>query len=83
MCDLLCRKFTGRRGCGHTVSYSYQRCNAAFQRPNRQPCVPPSRRMRDLPRVIDVQDNNLDGHCPSCRGETPPSSEGSEFAIMV
>lgn len=82
MCDLFCRRYTGRNGCGHTISYDYQRCNAAFQRSNRQPCVPPNGRMRDLPRVVDMEDDNIDGLCPVCKGETPPSSEGSQLEML-
>lgn len=83
MCDLLCRRYTGRGGCGHTIAYDYQRCNIALQRPDRRPCLPPSGRMRDLDRVVDTEDDHMSGVCPVCKGETPPSSEGSEFMLML
>lgn len=83
MCDLLVRIHDGRGGCGHAIAYGYQRCQAAFQRPGRHPCVPPSGRMRDLPRASDLQDRHVEGRCAVCKGETPPSSEGSEVLEII
>jgi hypothetical protein len=79
MCDLVCRQYRGRNGCGHQYVYGIQRCAAAFRRPDRAYCVPQSGRLRDLPRVVDTQDDFQEGRCPVCLGQTPPSSEGSEF----
>ncbi|KAL4922804.1 hypothetical protein BDW62DRAFT_196810 [Aspergillus aurantiobrunneus] len=76
MCEQYCKRYNGRGGCGHTVRKDYQRCRAAFQRPDEKPCVPPNGNMRDLPRAIDAQDDFLVGLCESRRGETPPSSKG-------
>lgn len=83
MCELLCERYNGRHGCGHTVARDYQRCSAAFRRSNRQLCLPPGGRLRDLDRVVDIENDYLDGPCPVCRGETPPSSEGSELMFIV
>lgn len=83
MCDLCCKRYNGRGGCGHTIAYDYQKCVEAMRRPDRKPCVPPSGNMRDLPRVVDIQDDHLDGLCESCRGETPPSSQGSQFMEVI
>lgn len=33
--------------------------------------------IRDLPRALDVRDQNLDDICPACSGKTHPSSQGS------
>ncbi|KAL4994007.1 hypothetical protein BDV10DRAFT_177726, partial [Aspergillus recurvatus] len=83
MCDLLCKRYTGRNGCGHTYSYDFQRCQLAFQRPNQAVCVPTSGNLRDLPRVTDAQDDNQEGLCPYCKGETPPSSQGSAHMVLI
>lgn len=83
MCDLLTRRYTGRGGCGHCVAYDYQRCQLALRRPNKQICIPPTGNTRDLPRVLDVADDNIEGRCPRCKGETPPSSRDSEVLEIL
>ena len=83
MCDLLCRQYRGRNGCGHQYAYGAQRCATSFRRPDQAYCVPQSGRLRDLPRMVDAQDDYQEGRCPACLGQTPPSSEGSEFAGVV
>lgn len=82
MCDLMCRRYNGRGGCGHTYSIGIQRCQSSMQRPDQSYCLPTSGKLRDLPRVVDVQDDSQDGRCPACLGQTPPSSEGSEFGAV-
>lgn len=82
MCELMCRRYNGRGGCGHTHSYDFQLCKAAFQRPNHSVCVPASGNLRDLDRVVDIQDDRQEGPCPYCRGETPPSSQGSAHLLI-
>ena len=54
------------------------RCDAANARRDRDICVPASGHTRDLPQDLDAQDRDKPGKCPSCRGQTPPSSQGSE-----
>lgn len=83
MCDLLCRQYRGRNGCGHQYAYGVQRCAASFRRPNQAYCVPQNGRVRDLPRVVDALDDYQEGRCPACLGQTPPSSEGSEFGWVA
>lgn len=80
MCELLCRRFSG---CGHQYVYGIQRCDTSFRRPDKAYCIPPSGRLRDLDRVLDAQDDNQAGRCPACLGQTPPSSEGSEFGWVA
>lgn len=79
MCEQLCQRYTGRGGCGCTYAFDYQKCNAALARPHKALCVPPTGNIRDLPRVIDVQDDNLPGNCPVHGGQTPPSSQQSHL----
>lgn len=83
MCDLLCEHYRGRHGCGHMYVYGVQRCSTSFMRPDQARCVPPSGRLRDLPRVVDVEDDYKDGQCRVCLGQTPPSSEGSELGWVI
>lgn len=83
MCDLLVKTHDGRGGCHHSIAYGYARCLEAFRRPGQYPCVPESGRMRDLPRAVDTQDRHEEGPCAVCKGETPPSSEGSEILEIV
>ncbi|KAL2751829.1 hypothetical protein ACRALDRAFT_1078289 [Sodiomyces alcalophilus JCM 7366] len=64
--------------CNHNFAQSINRCDAARARPNQQTCLPASGRERDLPRSVDIQDQNTPGKCPPCLGISPPSSEHSQ-----
>lgn len=79
MCELLCRQY---RGLGQYV-LGIQRCPASFSRPDKAYCTPPSGKLRDLERVVDAQDDHYPGRCPTCTGQTPPSSEGSEKGWVI
>ncbi|KAJ5092571.1 hypothetical protein NUU61_007441 [Penicillium alfredii] len=83
MCELLCYCFRGRRGCGHVYAYHLQRCHISFSRPDQSFCDAPNGRTRDLPRRVYAADDNKPGPCPACRGDTPPSSEGSEIGFVA
>ena len=78
MCEINCHHY---EKCNHLAIYDYARCAAAWARPNQALCVPSSGKLRDLPRVVDVRDQDIDDFCPACRGETPPSSRGSQGVV--
>ncbi len=75
MCEQRCHHY---QGCGHLNAYDYIRCSVALARPDRKLCMPASGSLRDLPRALDIQDQDLAGLCPPCSGLTPPSSQGSQ-----
>ena len=75
MCEQRCHHY---QDCGHLYPYDYTKCSVALARPNQEVCVPASGSMRDLPRALDIQDQDLAGLCPPCCGLSPPSSEHSQ-----
>lgn len=82
MCELSCQQYARPpRGCGHNFASGILRCRRSLV--TGIVCTPQSGRVRDLPRNTDVQDMNLSGQCPQCLGLTPPSSEGSEIALVL
>jgi len=75
MCEINCHHY---QKCNHFAIYDYSRCAIALARLKEELCVPTSGDLRDLPRVLDVRDQDMNDHCPACKGETPPSSRGSQ-----
>ena len=61
----------------HHYHQGFVRCPVSLNRPNRAYCLPATGNLRDLPQLLDVQDRELTGDCPICKGITPPSSAGS------
>jgi hypothetical protein len=55
----------------------YLRCAAASAHLDWELCVSASRLIRDLPRALDVRDQNLDNLRRTCSGKTTPSSQES------
>lgn len=66
------------RECDHHHFKSINRCQAAINAGEQAICMPVSGHTRDLPQDLDIQDRDLPGKCPACKGETPPSSAGSQ-----
>jgi hypothetical protein len=66
------------RECDHHHFKSINRCQAAINAGEIVVCIPASGHSRDLPQDLDIQDQDLPGKCPACKGETPPSSAGSQ-----
>jgi hypothetical protein len=66
------------RECGHRHFKDINRCQPAMDAGEGVVCIPASGHTRDLPQDLDDQDRDLPGKCPACKGETPPSSAGSQ-----
>jgi len=75
MCEQNCHLYIK---CNHLAAYDFSRCATARARPDQAFCVPDSGLLRDLPRALDVRDQEIDDFCAACLGKTPPSSQGSE-----
>ena len=75
MCEVRVKHYAT---CAHQSSEGYNRCQAARARPGQEICIPATGNIRDLPRALDIQDQNIAGPCPVCKGNTPPSSAGSQ-----
>lgn len=58
----------------HLVRGDYLQCTIARACSNQQVCVPTSGQLRDLPISLDVQDTNVAGECPICKGQTLSNS---------
>ena len=72
MCHRMFFNFSGRHGCGHTMSKDYHHCDKSLECPGQALCVALSSKLEDLEPAIHPIDENLDGMCRECRGETPP-----------
>ena len=72
MCEIRVITYAScRRNPPHNIRAEYFRCAAAQARPNQQPCLPPSGRLRDLPLTLDVQDTNVNRDCSVCTERSP------------
>jgi hypothetical protein len=64
--------------CDCMEKYLFVKCDVALARPGQEYCLPASGNLIDLPRQIDMDDEDLDSYCRKCWKLTPPGASDEE-----